>query len=836
MAKPIETVFRDHSTEGNPSTAAHEPIKADIRDLHNAHLFNLTGALSGAIVKSSLSDLNGDLAHAADTLAWVIGDSTQGNDGVYQKQSASGAGSWTRLKDLPYSVIQLNNANAGTANAIQATTAINVPDASYGALLILNITEANTGAVTLSVNGGTPKPIVTNTNAAIVSGYFSVGMAVLCVDDGTSYRLMSYGDASAAQAAAESAQAAAAISAAVVASMSEFSPNADGTTNDDAAFTSAEGSYPNVQLNLGGSSYAISSLPYPNTPDATEPIYTNGYLVVSGVTYPTHGLGSIISDTTEVPEMNTAHRGVLIGSDRSSVGRSADDRHPNAIIASTRSHSECNRGAVIGGQWQQIYGAFANVSVSSRESQMCGEQGTLASSRLCRIHGSYGANAEDDGNLFGKTSEDTFYSSDSNPTSNSETYRNAIFASLGVDIIEGSDNVVIASRGENDLSSGLGVVEYPLQIDGSRILVGASQGDNTTHSRVAGDGIAVLASQKMQVEDGAVYSGMIASRECTINSTADMSFIGGCELADIHGGAQAIIASTNARINATGTSQSAIIASSGTGGSNVGVSASNRSILAASRNVEVNSSDSLVLGYTSAAISLNGSDQNHKIRLEANGGVGRFSGGTSTSGLDYAEYFENLTLGEIDFGEIIVFELGSRKVRIGKSSDKTSQIIGVLSSTPSVIGNAADFEWDGKYVRDEWGVLQKKSYDLVTWNGVDTGKEVYNGRVSDVEKIMGISAQDIPEHAEFFQEEDLIISENWDESQAYTPRKSRRDQYSLVGMVGQLLTRVGESVESGNYVGADGEKSDTPTKIICMEIVSNYSADKGFAQAWCKVG
>jgi hypothetical protein len=203
MAKPIETVFRDFSTDGNPSTAHHEPIKADIRDLHNAHLVALTGATSGAIVKTSLSDLNATLAHDADVMAWVVGDSTQGNDGVYQKQGASGAGSWTRLKDLPYSVIQINNADAGTANAIQATTAVNVPDAAYGALLVLNITAANTGAVTLSINGETAKPIVTNTGSTLPSGYLVTGMAVICVDDGVSYRLMSYGDASTIQAAAE---------------------------------------------------------------------------------------------------------------------------------------------------------------------------------------------------------------------------------------------------------------------------------------------------------------------------------------------------------------------------------------------------------------------------------------------------------------------------------------------------------------------------------------------------------------------------------------------------------------------------------------------------------
>lgn len=212
LTKPGAQVFNGRDLNGAAITVDNAESATWAAEMENAAdlaLQTLTGTISGSIVKNSLSDLNADLAHGADTMAWVVGDSTQGNDGVYQKQGASGAGSWTRLTDLPYNVIQLNNADAGTANAIQVTTSVNVPNAAYGALLVLNITAANTGAVTLSVNSGTAKPVVTNTNAAITSGYFVAGMAVLCVDDGTSYRLMSYGDASSVQAAAEAAQLAA---------------------------------------------------------------------------------------------------------------------------------------------------------------------------------------------------------------------------------------------------------------------------------------------------------------------------------------------------------------------------------------------------------------------------------------------------------------------------------------------------------------------------------------------------------------------------------------------------------------------------------------------------
>jgi hypothetical protein len=212
LTKPGAQVFNGRDLNGAAITVDNAEGATWAAEMENAvdlTLLTLTGSLNGAIVKDSLSDLNADLAHDANIMAWVVGDSTQGNDGVYQKQGASGAGSWTRIADLPYSVIQLNNADAGTANAIQATTAINVPDAAYGSLLILNITAENTGAVTLSVNGDTAKPVTTLLNEPIPSGYFVAGMPALCVDDGTSYRLLSPGDATAVQVAAEAAQVAA---------------------------------------------------------------------------------------------------------------------------------------------------------------------------------------------------------------------------------------------------------------------------------------------------------------------------------------------------------------------------------------------------------------------------------------------------------------------------------------------------------------------------------------------------------------------------------------------------------------------------------------------------
>jgi hypothetical protein len=100
-------------------------------------------------------------------------------------------------------VIRLNNADEGAANNIVVTASVAVPVAAYQVLYILNVTQENTGPVTVS--GAMNRLLVTNTSRAIEPGYLQPGMALLCVDTGSELRLLSYGDAEAILAAAEAA-------------------------------------------------------------------------------------------------------------------------------------------------------------------------------------------------------------------------------------------------------------------------------------------------------------------------------------------------------------------------------------------------------------------------------------------------------------------------------------------------------------------------------------------------------------------------------------------------------------------------------------------------------
>lgn len=204
----IESVLRDFQTNGVPGSGKHEIVKSEFRNLLNAFLGQQTGANAGALIQTSKAALDA-LAPAANTMAWVIGDADPDLDGVYQYSG----GTWTKRGPLPYGVIHLNNAGAGTGDAIEVTTAFGVPDAAFSAVYVLNVVEANTGPVTVSINGGVPKPVVNSTGSALDAGSLQPGAGVLGLDDGTNIRLFLYGDVEAILAAAEAARDAAEASA-----------------------------------------------------------------------------------------------------------------------------------------------------------------------------------------------------------------------------------------------------------------------------------------------------------------------------------------------------------------------------------------------------------------------------------------------------------------------------------------------------------------------------------------------------------------------------------------------------------------------------------------------
>lgn len=213
MALTAAEVWRDWNTDGVPASGGHEPNKRDIRDW--ATLFeSLSGGGGPGLGYASKSLLTVDLAHPANTLAIVYNDLNPANNGLYQKSGASGSGSWTRVYDLPNSVIRLT-VTGGTGNAIVAT-APETPITPASKLYLLTPGAANDSAVTIAVNGASPAPIKNAFGVDLVEGALLEGSQVLMAWSVDHYQLLISANVdadailAAAQAAAVAAEAAAA--------------------------------------------------------------------------------------------------------------------------------------------------------------------------------------------------------------------------------------------------------------------------------------------------------------------------------------------------------------------------------------------------------------------------------------------------------------------------------------------------------------------------------------------------------------------------------------------------------------------------------------------------
>lgn len=208
MVKTADELYRGFVVDGVPSSGPWHPHKPDIREwgTYLERLYEAAQA-GGGVVFQTLADANADLNYAANQIAWVVNDATAANNGIYQKQGASGTGSWLRINDLPYNVVFTSNVGAGTADDVVVTSSLPIGTSMYKQLIAVHFTEPNTGAMTLAVNAETPRDLVTNTGTAIPANYVQPAMAALVmIDENEDYRFFSYGDASAIQAAAEAAR------------------------------------------------------------------------------------------------------------------------------------------------------------------------------------------------------------------------------------------------------------------------------------------------------------------------------------------------------------------------------------------------------------------------------------------------------------------------------------------------------------------------------------------------------------------------------------------------------------------------------------------------------
>jgi hypothetical protein len=194
----------------------------------------------------------------------------------------------------------------------------------------------------------------------------------------------------------------------------------------------------------------------------------------------------------------------------------------------------------------------------------------------------------------------------------------------------------------------------------------------------------------------------------------------------------------------------------------------------------------------------NGSDNMNddlEFKVKGDGNVScdeSFSG----SGADYSEYFEWNDGNSSDVDRVgISVKLSSNKIVASSGSDDAADIIGVISGSPVIVGDAdgTGTRWTEKYLKDDYGRRIMEEFTVTSWR--DEANKTDHSYATD--RIpSGITAPD--DATVTTTEEDgstkLLrrkLNPDYNSSLTYVARADRKE-WDTVGLVGKLRMKKGQ--------------------------------------------
>lgn len=627
----------------------------------------------------------------------------------------------------------------------------------------------------------------------------------------------------------------------------DFGAIGDGVADDTAAFTALEGEFTGQIIDLNGLTYLVSAYPAANT-------YVNGNFIVSATTYNSAQNDVSISSATDTGGIDPAYTGGVIPLPTISGRTTADTL---LVQACENSRSEFVRAVNIG----SIYSwAKGNVSgnYSARQSLAWVPQSANIASEECWVWGGFrGANLasiysgcenESNANIAVRSS----YASGRNSANFAST---GSYAGRGggarftVTVTTGAVTAIaIDSAGANYLvgdafvfydrsGSGAGAAATVAAINGTGGITGItlSSGGSGYSSRVdatvdngTGDFSANVATS------ASVTSGQTSGNFATFTQTT--SGLRSASVASSNGTTSGENAGQLASdVGIASGAQSAVIASNGSTASGVG------SAVLAGNNSQSTADGSLVFGRRtinnqtrSFAFGDNAtgsaSTANRKFHMFATGNMS-IAGTLTQSAIftDYAEYFENATNGKIDLGVLV--SLDGRKVKPTQEGD---DILGVVSATASIAAGDSPFQWSKRHMTGEFGQLLYHDILDPDWQPMVADP---NWKRPAGAESTGQDAPLIPNPIAQPTISVPIENPDYQPDVANVPRSERPDEWTCVGLLGQVHVRIASNVQVGDYIAAGdggiGIKSATATNMRCMEIRKSFDAAKGYAVGFC---
>lgn len=254
---------------------------------------------------------------------------------------------------------------------------------------------------------------------------------------------------------------------------------------------------------------------------------------------------------------------------------------------------------------------------------------------------------------------------------------------------------------------------------------------------------------------------------------------------------------TGGAVQSTGAISGASVAASG----NVSAgSMTNNGSYAGTDNLRVYGNNKWIAVTPASDTSVSSSSNNNGVSLHANGIIRAhgdvYSGITKLTGGDYAEYFEwQDTNPQCEDRRGRFVTLDKDKIKLATASD--NYLLGIITGTPSVLGNGAWNEWHNKYLRDEFGAIITEPVE-------------YPAVLDDDGNVVEEA------HTEY----EPVINPDYDPTREYIPRE-QRPEWAPVGLVGQIIMLDDGTCEVNGFATSADEGIATKA-----DVITNYRVIK----------
>jgi hypothetical protein len=621
-----------------------------------------------------------------------------------------------------------------------------------------------------------------------------------------------------------------------------FGAKGNGTTDDTEAFAKCDVTFLGDIVDLYGLTYLVTEIP-------TAATYVGGSFLKDGFNYNMPSTLSLITATSDTGGTDPVYSGGVLNLAPFS-GRTTKD-----LFSLFNSQNSRSRGPSRAVNVGSIYSdASGNVSgnYSARQCLAWSPQSVNIASEECWVWGGFrGANLasifsgcenESNANISSRRS----YASGRH-SANISSVDSYAGRGGGARFTVTTTGGVVTGITINAAGSGYDVLDAITIRDRSGLGAGATAEVASVDGTGGITGITLTAG-------GSNYSTRV---DATVdNGTGDFSATLATDRAFVSGELAASMATSQCEIS--GNNAAVISAASATAsGDKAIVIADQNSIASGDRAVVLGGSGSTSSGILSVAIAANiceatadgavvfgrrtinnfersiafgdnasgaASTANRKFHLFANGDMS-IAGTLTQSAIftDYAEYFENAASGVIALGTLMA--LDGRKVRQAEAGD---HILGVVSATASVAAGDSPFSWSKRYLTGEFGEMLYHDIPDPDWPEFVHDPTWVKGD-DDLEANRPMVRNQVPAPLISVPME----NPDYDATRENVPRSKRPDEWTCVGLLGQVHVRVGADVAVGDWVSANGNASKTQTNLRCMEIKSSYDASKRYAVAFC---